>query len=542
MSRQSVSTQAADAAPSQVAGRLLQRKCACGKNTAGGSECGTCERKARRLQRRDDDNRPEPTSVPDSVHEVLRSPGSPLDSSTRSFMESRFGHDFGGVRVHTDARAQESARAVGALAYTVGRDLVFAAGQYAPGTSAHRSLLAHELTHVMQQRGEWDGSHLWLGEADDSHEREAAAAARNVASGQAVLPRVSSAGVPPSRVQRLLSRDEAGAESEGEGMGEESDGIVLTAEEAELFEEVLSNEPELVAAQGAEGFAPRRKRETGRKDGGDESESSDGGKKPKTAKRRRRIRKGHFVGGWLVRLLCGHSGRYFRHYDLLTCLRLRRKHKQKREPRERTDPEEERSTTPPDPSRSVPTTVTPVTPPPSDDVTVPTPSNDPVSPPPATSGGNVPLSPPPQITVPPPVPTFKGRRIPPCESITLQFTVAFRRSSDIFADPNGAASTLGPLANFLRQNPSLRVNIAGNVYNNDPGITQGGGKDAINQKGFWLNNQETTVSGVMLARARSVRSTLINTLRVPNTVWVRTGRVTGSQGLMTTITISNPCP
>jgi hypothetical protein len=66
-------------------------------------------------------------------------------------MEPRFGQDFSEVRVHTDAKAEESARAVNALAYTVGRDVVFGAGQYAPGTSAGQQLLAHELTHVVQQ-------------------------------------------------------------------------------------------------------------------------------------------------------------------------------------------------------------------------------------------------------------------------------------------------------------------------------------------------------------------------------------------------------
>jgi hypothetical protein len=68
-------------------------------------------------------------------------------------MQTRFGHDFGAVRVHTDARAAESARAVNALAYTVGRDVVFGAGQYLPATGGGRRLIAHELTHVLQQGG-----------------------------------------------------------------------------------------------------------------------------------------------------------------------------------------------------------------------------------------------------------------------------------------------------------------------------------------------------------------------------------------------------
>lgn len=91
------------------------------------------------------------TEVPQIIHDVLRSPGQPLDAETRAFMEPRFGHDFGQVRVHTDAKAAESARAVNALAYTVGRDVVLGTSQYAPGNPSGRQLLAHEMAHVLQQ-------------------------------------------------------------------------------------------------------------------------------------------------------------------------------------------------------------------------------------------------------------------------------------------------------------------------------------------------------------------------------------------------------
>src|SRR5262245_30578093 len=80
-------------------------------------------------------------------------PGRPLDPTTRSFFEDRFGADFGGVRVHDDAHAAASARDLQARAYTTHEDVVFGAGEYAPGTLAGRNLLAHELTHVVQQRG-----------------------------------------------------------------------------------------------------------------------------------------------------------------------------------------------------------------------------------------------------------------------------------------------------------------------------------------------------------------------------------------------------
>lgn len=90
-------------------------------------------------------------TAPAIVGEVLQSRGAPLANDTRAFMESGFGHDFSKVRVHTDARADASARAVNALAYTVGHDIGFRTGHYDPATTRGRRLLAHELTHVVQQ-------------------------------------------------------------------------------------------------------------------------------------------------------------------------------------------------------------------------------------------------------------------------------------------------------------------------------------------------------------------------------------------------------
>jgi len=90
-------------------------------------------------------------SAAPEVDKALRSPGQPLDRATRALMESRFGQNFAHVRVHTDAGASRSAHNLGALAYTVGSDVVFAGGSYAPGSETGRSLLAHELTHVAQQ-------------------------------------------------------------------------------------------------------------------------------------------------------------------------------------------------------------------------------------------------------------------------------------------------------------------------------------------------------------------------------------------------------
>jgi hypothetical protein len=91
--------------------------------------------------------------VPTIVHDILRSSGRPLDPTTRAYFEPRFGYDFGKVRIHADGKAAASARAVNANAYTVGQNIAFDAGRFAPGTKEGRRLLAHELTHVVQQAG-----------------------------------------------------------------------------------------------------------------------------------------------------------------------------------------------------------------------------------------------------------------------------------------------------------------------------------------------------------------------------------------------------
>jgi len=115
-----------------------------------------------------------PEAVPPIVHEVLRSPGQPLDAATRKFMEPRFGQDFSRVRVHTDGRAAESARAVNALAYTIGNDVVFGSDDLNRGTEDGRRLLSHELTHVVQQsNSNMNGGNLELGASNSAHELEA---------------------------------------------------------------------------------------------------------------------------------------------------------------------------------------------------------------------------------------------------------------------------------------------------------------------------------------------------------------------------------
>ena len=114
----------------------------------------------------------ESNGAPPIVHEVLTSAGQPLDSETRDFMELRFGHAFSNVRVHSDAAAAQSARSVNAKAYTVGQNIVFGANRFAPDTREGRRLLAHELTHVVQQGAFPTGSDTLQRDPDDRHDKD----------------------------------------------------------------------------------------------------------------------------------------------------------------------------------------------------------------------------------------------------------------------------------------------------------------------------------------------------------------------------------
>ena len=119
------------------------------------------------------------------VHDVISSGGRPLDSNVRTDMEQRLGHDFGDVRIHDDSAAAASAQAVNAHAYTVGSNIVFQRDRYDPGSTDGRTTLAHELTHVVQQRsGPVDGTSapggIKVSDPSDRFEREAAANAERV--------------------------------------------------------------------------------------------------------------------------------------------------------------------------------------------------------------------------------------------------------------------------------------------------------------------------------------------------------------------------
>jgi hypothetical protein len=184
MTRQTVTQQIPTNSPLSKSG-ILQRKCeTCGQHTIASEECQGCKNKGLNLQRWAA-SQTELVEVPQIVHEVLNSPGQPLDSHTRGFMESRFSHDFNQVRVHTDSKAAESARTVNALAYTTNHNIVFAAGQYKPQTNHGNKLLVHELTHVIQQEKypQRLQAKLAIAEIKSSAEQEADAAATAISQG-----------------------------------------------------------------------------------------------------------------------------------------------------------------------------------------------------------------------------------------------------------------------------------------------------------------------------------------------------------------------
>lgn len=160
----------------RVQSGLLQRTCACGTNASFED----------RMLRRAAVNAAQVDHVPGIVHDVLHAPGQSLDTGTRAFMESRFGHDFSHVRVHSDATAAESARSVNALAYTVGSHVAFDQGQYRPDTSTGKQLLAHELTHVVQQGTPVSASNtLTISDPHDASEQAAQHMASSITAGNA---------------------------------------------------------------------------------------------------------------------------------------------------------------------------------------------------------------------------------------------------------------------------------------------------------------------------------------------------------------------
>lgn len=147
------------------------------------------------------------------VHDVVSGGGSPLDDGVRTSMESRMGQDFGDVRVHTGDAAHDSARSVSAHAYTVGSNIVFQRGAYDPGSSSGQTLLAHELTHVVQQRqGPVDGTPsaggVSVSSPSDRFEVEAAVNAERVmAQPEPKTPVQTATAAPTPAVQRHADHD-----------------------------------------------------------------------------------------------------------------------------------------------------------------------------------------------------------------------------------------------------------------------------------------------------------------------------------------------
>jgi hypothetical protein len=141
-------------------------------------------------------------SLPPIVRDVLTSPGQPLDAVTRSFMEPRFGHDFSQVRIHASSGATASAAAVHAQAYTVGQHIVLGAGNPSPESFPGRLLLAHELAHVVQQRGGRGAAPEISPTAH--HEADARAAAKAVVTGRTGVRVASRTGIGLARQENLL--------------------------------------------------------------------------------------------------------------------------------------------------------------------------------------------------------------------------------------------------------------------------------------------------------------------------------------------------
>jgi hypothetical protein len=204
---------------------LLQRKCACGRHTGGGSECTDCRKKRERVLDRHMANGSEPSAIPPIVYDVLRSPGQPLDADTRAFFEPRFHADFSSVRIHTNDSARHSARSVNALAYTVGNNIVFDAGAYAPQRRAGQTLLAHELTHVVQQHGHGplEAGSLSLQSPNAPAEQNAEQTATQIMSSPSRSVRVHGS---PVAIQRQMCRS------------------ILDAEEAPAGERISASEAE----------------------------------------------------------------------------------------------------------------------------------------------------------------------------------------------------------------------------------------------------------------------------------------------------------
>jgi hypothetical protein len=216
------------------------------QRTAGNS--GVAALVAQRRAADDDAAAAEPER-PSPVHDVIQSSGTPLDAGVRRDMEAATGHDYGDVQVHTDGAAAASAKSVQAHAYTVGNHVVFGEGRYQPDTSEGRHTLAHELTHVVQQRqGPVDGTDaaggIKLSDPSDRFEREAESVASRVTSGAGGDAPTPAGGAGAAPVQR---HEDGGADevpvqrqAAGEEEAEEAPGAEAAAPAPEVAAETPS--------------------------------------------------------------------------------------------------------------------------------------------------------------------------------------------------------------------------------------------------------------------------------------------------------------
>lgn len=188
----------------------------------------------------------EPTAQRSPVHDVVNSGGgTPLAPDVRADMEARFGgQDFGDVRVHTDGTAHESARSVNAQAYTVGSNIVFQRDSYDPASPAGQHMLAHELTHVVQQRsgpvdGTDQGAGVKVSDPSDRFEREAVANADRLMSTPA-----AASPAPAAPVQRAEAHDghDHPPVQRAEEMSEEDESAQTYVQRQEAGEEETAEE------------------------------------------------------------------------------------------------------------------------------------------------------------------------------------------------------------------------------------------------------------------------------------------------------------
>jgi hypothetical protein len=170
-----------------------------------------------------------------------RGGGQPLDSGVRRQMEPAFGADFGGVRVHTDSQADTLNRALSARAFTTGQDIFFRESAYQPGSSAGRELLAHELTHVVQQNGEGLRPKLTVSQPGDQHEVEADAMARAVMQREQQAAPDSGSGLARHVVDEAQRQPEAVKNEEEE---KKKRGLMAKTEESSLARQAPSDKEE----------------------------------------------------------------------------------------------------------------------------------------------------------------------------------------------------------------------------------------------------------------------------------------------------------